>query len=322
VVVEAASAHRVEDRPAPAAWVLLGVGVTAASVAAILIRFASPEGADPLALSFWRSSSRVHPLAVSFWRCAGGAAALAVVAGPRLRGIRIRSLAAPAAAGSFLAIHFAAWITSLGLTTVAASVLLVSTTPVFVAVADYVLFRARLVAVVWAGIGLTLAGSALVAGGDFSASLEGSAPAGNALAVVGAVTAAGYFMTGRAARRTLDVREYALVTYAVAAMLLLVSCVATGIPLTGYSSTAWWAVAGLIAGPQLLGHTVINFVLKDIDATTVSVAVMAEPVIATALAFAVFDEVPPALAYPGGLAILLGIYLVSSSRRTPAAAPQ
>jgi drug/metabolite transporter (DMT)-like permease len=311
--VEAVSAR--PDHPAPVTWVLLGVGVTAASVAAILIRYASPEGADPLSLSYWRASDGVHPLAVSFWRCAGGGMVLAALAGARLRDVPRRSMVAPGLAGVFLAVHFAAWITSLGLTTVAASVLLVSTTPVFVAAADHALFKAKLAAGAWAGIVLTLVGGALVAGAGFSAAFEGSALVGNALAVVGAITAGGYFMAGRSARRDLDVREYAALAYGVAAVMLGAVCAAGRIPLTGYSGTAWWAVAGLIAGPQLLGHTVINFVLKDIDATTVSVAVMAEPVIATALAFLLLGEVPAALAYPGGAAILTGIYLVSAARR-------
>ncbi len=285
------------ERAAWLPWALLAVGVGAASISAILVRYA--DGADPLALSFWR--------------CAAGAAALLPFATRGLgRGGRA-ALSAPAVAGIFLALHFATWMTSVNLTTVAASVLLVSTTPVFVAVAARLMYRDRIPSLAWAGILLATGGAAAVGGG----SLGGSSFDGNLLAIAGAATAGGYVMAGQVARRTQGILEYAVVTYAVAGALLLVVCLAGGVDLAGYPAGTWWAIAGLVIGPQLLGHTVINLVLSDIDATTVSVSIMAEPVIATALAWMLFDEVPTWLLYPGGAAILAGIYMVSTARREP-----
>jgi drug/metabolite transporter (DMT)-like permease len=283
--------------PRPASWALLATGVVAASLSAILVRYA--PGAEPLA--------------ISFWRCAAGAAALLPFA-RRLpsAGAKLRL---PALSGVFLALHFATWITSLRLTTVAASVLLVSTTPVFVALAAWALWGESVGRRGWVGIGLTLMGSALVAGGD----LGGSSLAGNALALAGGAAIAGYVLAGRTARRSMGIVEYAVVTYASSAALLGAVCVAAGVPLAAYDAGTWLALAGLVVGPQLLGHTVINFVLRDIDATTVSVVVMAEPLIATTLAYVLLDEVPPALALPGGVVLLAGIYFVSTrSRRRPA----
>jgi drug/metabolite transporter (DMT)-like permease len=279
-------------------WALLAVGVGAASVSAILIRYA--DGADPLAMAFWR--------------CVAGAAALLPFATRAIRTGGRSALGAPVVAGIFLMLHFATWMTSVNLTTVAASVLLVSTTPVFVAVAALVLYRERLPALAWVGIILSTAGAAAVGGG----SLGGSSLDGNLLAVAGAATAGGYVMAGEAARRTQGILEYAVVTYAVAGLLLGIVCVAGGVELAGFPRGTWLAIAGMVVGPQLLGHTVINLTLSDIDATTVSVTIMAEPVIATALAFFLFDEVPSWLLYPGGAAILLGIYTVSAARRKPA----
>ena len=91
--------------------------------------------------------------------------------------------------------------------------------------------------------------------------------------------------------------------------------------MTGYDSGTWWAIAGVVLGPQLLGHTVINLVLSEIDVTTVSVSLMAEPVIATALAALLFDEVPSLVIYPGAIAIFAGIYLVSTSERPEGVVP-
>ena len=283
-------------RPSWVPWVLLFLGVSAASTSAILIRYATDA----------------EPLAISFWRCAVGAAVLFPFARARLGRLDREAIKLPAVAGVFLAVHFATWITSLELTTVASSVLLVSASPIFVALAARILFREKLPSSGWVGLVLALAGTAIVGGTDFG----GSSLGGNALALIGGATAGGYAMAGQAARRELGILEYAVVTYAVSAVLLLVACVAADAPLWGYDGGTWWAIAGLIVGPQLLGHTVINLVLSDLDATTVTVSIMWEPIVAIALAFAFFSEVPSWTVYPGGLAILAGIYLVSVARKT------
>jgi drug/metabolite transporter (DMT)-like permease len=273
-------------------WIILSVGIVAASTSAVLVRYATG----------------VQPLAIAFWRCAAGAAALAPFAWRGLRAIDGRNMRMPVVAGAFLAAHFATWLSSVRITTIASSVLLVSTTPVFIAVAAWAFQHERFPRSTWVGIVIALAGTALIGGGD----LGGSSLWGDFLATLGAAAAAGYFMAGQAARRKLGILEYATITYAVSALLLLAACIVGTVPLTGYSAHAWWAVIGLIVGPQLLGHTLINFTLKDIDPTTVSVTVMAEPVLATALAFILLGEVPSALVLPGGAAVLFGIYLVTA----------
>ncbi len=284
-------------RPVWVVWLLLALAVASTSVAAILIRYAG----------------EADPLAISFWRCAAGAAVLAPFIKQRPRSIDRINWRRSVAAGAFLAVHFATWISSVSLTTVASSVLLVSTSPVFVAAAARILFKERLQGAGWLGISLTLVGVALIGGGGFG----GSSLAGNVLALMGGAMAAGYLLAGRAARRDLGIIEYAVIAYATAALLLLVACVASGVVLWDYSAPTWWAIAGIIVGPQLLGHTLINLVLKDIDPTTVAVTIMVEPVISTLLAFALLAETPSLLVYPGGALILLGIYLVSSSSREP-----
>ena len=291
-----------ERRTEKTSWVLLAFGVLAASFSAILVRYA--QGADPLA--------------ISFWRCAAGAAALMPFASPRLRRMTPRALAASMVAGAFLAIHFATWITSLQLTSVASAVLLVTASPIFVAAMDRGIFGRRLSGAGWLGIAGSVLGSALVVGGDF----RGDSLLGDGLAVAGCVAVSVYTLAGREARREVGVLEYASVAYAVAAVLLLASCTVAGAGLTGYDATTWWAIAGLAAGPQLLGHTVINLILKHIDATAVSVAVMGEPVLATILAFFLFSETPTAWFYPGAVAILWGIWTVSRATRPDPVVPE
>jgi drug/metabolite transporter (DMT)-like permease len=288
-------------RPATRDFALLWIGVVSASVSAILIRYA--DGAEPLA--------------ISFWRCAAGAIVLLPFARAGLGALEPGTWRMPALAGAFLAVHFASWITSLELTTVASSVLLVSTTPIFVALVAWLLLKEHVQTRGWVGVLLAFAGTLLVAGGD----LSGSSLDGNILALVGGATAAGYVLAGRRARQGIGILEYAVIAYASAGILLLLSCLVGGVELWGYGARTWWAIMGIVIGPQLLGHTIINLVLKDIDVTTVSVSIMAEPVIATVLAFLLFEEVPPALLYPGGAAILAGIYLTSTAREQELEAP-
>jgi drug/metabolite transporter (DMT)-like permease len=277
-------------------WTLLAAGVLAVSVAAIFIRYA--EDAEPLA--------------IAFWRCAAGTVALAPFGRRGFAKLAGGGWKLPLVAGAFLSVHFGAWITSLDKTTVANSVLLVSTTPVFTALAARYLFKERMRQAVWVGIALTLVGTALIAvpsGGEGKASLTG-----DLLALLGAVTVAGYTLAGQFSRKRLGIVEYSVITYGAAALLLLPVCLAAGIPLGGYSAATWLALAGIVVGPQLLGHTVLNFVLKDLDSTTVSAAVMAEPPIAIFLAFLFFSETPSVWVYPAGLAILFGILMVSVGR--------
>jgi drug/metabolite transporter (DMT)-like permease len=282
--------------PPWAPWALLSLGMTAASFAAILIRYASDADA----------------LAISFWRCAAGALALLPFAYRKLRSKSLADHRIPAVAGFFLALHFGTWIASVNLTSIAASVLLVSLAPIFVALIAPRFLDERLSRLGWIGIAVALAGTAIVAGKD----LGGTSFEGNLLALIGAATAGYYVLAGQLARRNVGILEYAVVAYAVAAALLLPMSLITGADLFGFDAKTWWSIVGLVVGPQLLGHTVINLVLSDIDATTVSVSIMAEPVIAIALAFVLFDETPSWLIYPGGAMILAGIYLVSSARRT------
>ena len=288
-------------RRASASWALLWSATVVASTAAIFIRYASGAG----------------PLAIAFWRCALGALALAPFARSQLAAVPRRRLAVSAVAGAFLALHFGTWIASVDLTTIAASVLLVSTTPVFVALAAWLLFGDRLPLAGWAGIALAMAGAGAVvlaaAGGGGESSLLG-----NFLALVGGAAAAGYLLAGQEARKGVGILAYAVIAYGAAAVLLLGVCVAAGVPLAGYPAATWLAIALIVLGPQLLGHTLINFVLKDMDATTIAVTILIEPIVATALALVLFSELPSWLVFPGGVALLAGVYLVSKVRRPPA----
>jgi drug/metabolite transporter (DMT)-like permease len=280
---------------------LLVLGVAAVSTSAPMIRLADAP-----------------PLAVAFYRNAFAAAVLLPVALIARRD-EIRRLAggdgsALALAGALLAIHFAAWIPSVTLTTVAASTVLVTTQPVWAAAGGRVLFGERIAGAAAAGIVLALGGAVLISGFDFALSAE--AFAGDLLALLGAVTAAGYLLTGRRLRQRLSLVTYTGVVYGVCSVLLLIAVVATGTRLTGYEPRVWLLFVLMAAGPQILGHTVFNYLLREVDATVVAVAIMGEPIGASLLALAMFGEVPPFSSIVGGVIVLAGIYVavVAQSR--------
>lgn len=278
------------------------VGVVAVSSAGVLVRLAEADA-----------------IAVAFWRCLGGAALLLPFAlRDRARGVRLdptqrRQIVA---AGLFLALHFALWIGSLSLTTVASSVTLVAMSPVFVGLGATMFLAEPPSRRAWVGIGVTIAGAVVIGAADLhDAELGARALLGDLMALGGAVTVTGYLLVGRAARQRLPVATYATGVYGIAALALLVAALITGAGLSGYERTTWLALAALVIGPQLLGHTVFNALLATLSATVIAVVVLAEPVGAGILAWLVLGELPAPLFWLGAPLILVGLYVATTSRR-------
>jgi drug/metabolite transporter (DMT)-like permease len=275
------------------------VGVVAISTSPILIRLAA-----------------VPALALAFWRCLAGAAVLAPFARRgRAGGLAQGDLARLVVAGVFLAAHFALWNASLALTSVGAATTLVSCTPLFVGIGARFLGEApgrR----TWAGIVLATVGAVVIGVSDAVAGPVAGAGAagasgllGDALAFAGAAAVAVYLLIGRVVRQRLPVSTYAASVYGTAAAVLLPACLLTGSSLGGYAAGSWLAVAGVVVGPQLLGHTVFNSLLTSVSATVVSVVLLLEPVGATALAWLLFGELPAAGFWVGAPLVLAGSWL-------------
>jgi drug/metabolite transporter (DMT)-like permease len=277
----------------------MAVGVLAISTSPILIRVAA-----------------MPALAMAFWRCLVGAMVLAPFASRRTGTALDRAdLGRLAAAGVFLAVHFALWNASLGLTTVAAATTLVSSAPLFVGLGSIALGEAPSTRV-WAGIGLATAGAVVIGVGD-ATGLGGDTRAllGDVLAFAGALAMAAYLLLGRVARQRLPVSTYAASVYAVAAAALLPACLLTGSSLGGYQAASWLALAGVVVGPQLLGHTVFNGLLASVSASVVAVVMLLEPVIATVLAWWLFGELPGASLWAGAPMVLAGVWLATTGSR-------
>ncbi len=273
---------------------LLALAVLAVSASAILIRL-----------------SDAPALAISFYRCAMAAAVLLPIAfvrhGAEVRSLGRRQWMVAMASAAALAAHFALWVPSVSYTSVAASTVLVTSSPVWVALLGRVTLGERVTRLAAAGIGLSLAGTAFIAWGDVGVSAR--AALGDALALGGAIAAAAYVLAGRDLRQRMSLLTYAGIVYTGAAALLGVAMLLTRTRFTGYPPDVWGLFALMTLGPQLLGHTVFNYLLAHLEASVVAISVTAEPVGASLLAFAAFGEVPSASAIVGGALILNGIYV-------------
>jgi drug/metabolite transporter (DMT)-like permease len=255
-------------------------------------------------------------LAIAFWRNAVGAALLLPVLLTRdrgaLRGLRWADLRSSVVAGLFLAGHFAAWLPSLYMTSIGASIALVTTTPIWTALvarASGVRFPAQ----VWWGLVLAVGGAALIAGVDVTVSLE--ALAGDGLALLGAIFAGGYVLAGARAREHLSTSNYTVVAYTTCAVTLAIAALVVGAPLAGFAARDWWLILAITLCAQILGHTLLNLVLSTVGPTVVSLAVLLEVPGALLVALVLLGDLPPLLALPGMAAVVVGVALVVRSSR-------
>jgi drug/metabolite transporter (DMT)-like permease len=279
-------------------WAVLGVGILAVSSAAILIRLIT---APALAVGAWRltlATAMLTPWALGAARREW----------PRLER---HDWARLILAGLALALHFGAWISSLRLTSVASSVILVSTTPLWVALAGRFLLGERLGRATRWGLALSLVGTSIVSFGDLTLggaqALTTRALLGNGLALLGAISVAAYLLLGRAVRRKLSTLAYVWPCYGIAAGALWLTCLFARQPLWGYDTGTFVLLALLALGPQVLGHSAFNWALAHFSPVFVTLALLGEPIGATALAWLLLGEAPTWTALGGGALILVAI---------------
>ena len=272
---------------------VLTLGIVVISFGAIIIRLVS--GASVFAISAWRLGvASLILLPISIHRGA-------------LTSISRRNLLFSALSGFFLSLHFILWIASLDYTSVASSVVLVSTSPIFVGLGARLFIHEPPSRLLKIAIALAVGGAVVIGWGDMR--LGGTALQGDLMAVGGAIMAAGYLLSGRRVRQEVPLSGYALTTYGTATILLLIVCLAMRQPLVGFSlpDYVWLILLGL--GPQLIGHTSLNWALEYLQASVVSIVTLGEPIGATILAYIIFGEALTLTKGVGGAIILIGIYL-------------
>jgi len=308
------------QRSATTPFIILAVGILAVSTASIFIRFAQRDAPS---------------LVIAAYRMTLAAVILAPLALPGsvqlLRRLTTGQRGLVGLAGLFLALHFGAWITSLEYTSVASSVVLVTTTPLWVAILSPLVLRERMRPETWAGLILAMIGGSLV-GLQEACSLQagelvclplqkfisGRAMIGNGLALFGAFMAAGYMLVGRRVRPHIGLFQYTFWVYGVAAGFLLILVALSGEKITGYSgmTNLWFLLLAVI--PQVIGHSSFNWALKYLPAAFVSLALLGEPIGTTILAMIFLQETPGTAELAGGILILLGIFLASRAGLKPA----
>jgi drug/metabolite transporter (DMT)-like permease len=294
--------------------------ILAVSTSSIFVRFAQTDAPS---------------LVIAALRLACAALLLAPIAWTRHReelvGLTRQEVILGVISGIFLAAHFGTWISSLEYTTVASSVVFVSTGPLWVALLSPALLNERLRRAAILGLVVAILGGVIIGLADacwwsngltcpqLREMMEGRAARGNFLALVGAWTVSGYLIIGRKLRAKMSLIPYIFLVYGMCAIALLVSMFLAGQSPLGYPPRTYGWIFLLAAFPQLIGHSTYNWVLRYLPATLVAVVTLVEPIASAILAYFVLRESPSAGVLLGGLLILIGIYLASSrSRVAPA----
>ncbi len=287
--------------------VLLAVALCGVSLSAPLI---AATVAPALAIAFWRNAMAVGALS-PFVLLRGRA---------ELRRMGRREVLLSVAAGVVLALHFGLWLPSLSMTSVASSTAMVTTTPIWTTLIMWLLGQRR-PGLVWAGAALAFVGVLLVSGVDLS--LSARAVAGDALALGGGMAAAGYVLLGARVRSTVSTSAYTFVCYSTTAVLLLVACLVSGASVgAGYSADTWFKLILLTATAQLLGHSLLNRVVRGLGPSVTSTAILLETPGAALIAALWLGQRPPVGVYPALAVILAGLTLVILSGRRDTLAEQ
>ena len=304
----------------PSPYAVLALAIVGISFAAPLVRLSS---APALVIAAWRLGLSLVIIAIALaitgqwraWRTLGRRDFLLAVGG-----------------GVLLALHFWSWNASLTYTTVAASVTLVNLQPVIVASVSAYWLGERATRTQWYGIAIAVCGALVVGLADVPGGLRGIGEAfgggpdvggfrsrallGDFLALIGAVTAALYYLIGRRIRQTMALWPYVGLVYGAAFVVCVILVPFTGEALWPQPSRELGLFAALALGPMLLGHTGMNWALGHLPAYVVSLTTLGEPIGATILAALLpgINEVPGPGTVLGGTLILTGIFLAVRRR--------
>jgi drug/metabolite transporter (DMT)-like permease len=289
------------------------IAILAVSTASIFIRFAQNDGAPSLVIAALRltfATLLLTPIALTKHR-------------EEIKKFTRVEILLGIGSGIFLAIHFATWISSLEYTSVASSVVFVSTGPLWVALLSPMLLKEHLGRAAIIGLGLALLGGTVIALSDACAwnnglncpaladVMQGRAMWGNFLSLVGAWTVTGYLIIGRKLRANTSLIPYIFLVYGMAALTLIGIMFISGSSPFGYEAKTYGWIFLLAALPQLVGHSTYNWALKYMPAALVAVMTLGEPIGSAILAFFILDETPSLIVIIGGALILAGIYLAS-----------
>jgi drug/metabolite transporter (DMT)-like permease len=293
---------------------VLLLGIAAVSTASIIVRFAQLDAPS---------------LVIAAGRLALATLVLAPVAlarhGTEIRTLTSRDLVLGLVSGVFLALHFATWIVSLEHTSVLSSVVLVTTTPLWVALFAPWVLHEKITRATWLGVAMAMVGGVVISLGDVGTWMAGGVERGvfgllgagalwgDLLALIGAWMMAGYLLVGRRLRAKMNLIPYIFVVYGMAALVLVVLTMIAGYDLLAIAPPAWLWILLLALVPQLLGHSSFNWALRYLPAAFVAIILLGEPVGSAFLAYLVLSELPGPLTLAGAGLVLAGIAVASRS---------
>lgn len=221
--------------------------------------------------------------------------------------LSVREWGALIFAGLFLAMHFGFWFESLHLTSVASSTVILALQPIIAMVGAYLVYKEKVSLKAAVSVFISFLGVVLISWGDFSFT-DLSAITGNFLSFLGAVAVVCYFMIGQNAVRNLKHWVYSFIVFAIAGVFLLIYNIITGTALAAYPPMEWLLFVLLAVFPTI-AHVIFNYLLYDVSPTTVSMAMLLEPVGASILAFFILSETLGPLQLTGGMIVLIGVYI-------------
>lgn len=255
------------------------------------------------------------PLVIVFWRTLYGAILMASIGAVRRDLSALRKPMVKqnwywlVAIGITLSLHFSTWFQSLFMTSVAASVVLVNSSPIFTAILSIILLGEALRRRSWIGIIIAVAGAVFLAWGDFGGT-DTVALTGDLLALTGAIFLALYFIGGRRFAKEMPITVYTFAIYLIAAVTTLGICIPLNLNILVFEPTEVLIFISLAIFPTVLGHSVNNYLLTKVPAYVVSSAVLGEPIGAAILAAIIFTEIPGSTIVIGFIVILIGVAIV------------
>ena len=286
------------DAPRIHPYFILISGILAISTGAVFARLADAPSLVVAAYRVGLASLLLVPIAC--WK-----------ARDELRSLSSKDLKTAFLSGAFLAMHFATWISSIKYTSISNSVVLVSTSPLWVGILAPLLIKEKIKPMTLLSILLSFVGCVIIGSGDFSSG--GSALWGDFLALMGGVCAAGYLILGKALRQKLSLLVYIAICYGSAAIILWIVVLMMGLQISGFSNQTLGAIWGMALISQIIGHSCYNWALRYCSTTLVALGFLGEPVGSTILAYFIFNEQLTLTKTLGGIIILLAIYLAARS---------
>jgi drug/metabolite transporter (DMT)-like permease len=299
---------------------ILFIGFLAVSTSSILIKLARHENVPALVIAAYRltfATLILSPIVLRRHRAA-------------FAHLTRRDWFTALASGLFLTLHFATWISSFDYTSVTSSVVLVTTGPIWVALASWLILRERLSRSIVIGMLVTVIGGIAIGladacdpqtGACSGFAIGGTQLWGDALALMGAWMVTGYLLIGRHLRDRMPLLVYIFIVYGAAAIGLIASVALSGQSFVFdpagdiFSINAFLWLILIALAPQLLGHSAYNYALRFLSPTVVAIITVAEPIGASILALIILHELPSTMTLIGAAIILIGLLIASRPSR-------